>query len=348
MIAAPWGTSAVSEQFRALARTLEERGHAVQLIVGGHRRVPPGSDGISHIATWPSCRPTRAQDFVFLDRLLRERHPDTVIANFGSVNVCMVTAWARRVPNRLATYHTLEAQNLLDRGDTLVGRARRYRKRWVYRLATGLIANSKAAAEDASARFGVSLDRITVRHPAVADVGVGRPSARRGAVCIGRLDPAKGQDVLIRALALVPDLKATFLGGGAERERLEALARAVGVADRCGFRGPASRDEVYGALQSAAFSVVPSRAEAFGLVALESLACGTPVVASRTGGLVEIVRDGIDGALATPGDPASLALAMRRCLAAGAPMREHARARFLNNFELTRFVNDMAEFLESM
>ena len=346
VIATSWAESAISEEFRALASTLQERGHTVQLIVDGHRHVAPGSDGISHIATWPSRRPTRVRDFVFLDRLLRARRPDTVIANFGSVNVCTVTAWAHGVRSRLAWYHTLEAANVLDHGDTLVGRLRRHRKRWVYRLATGIVANSHAAAEDVSVRFGVPSDRILVRHPAVADVGAPGSSARRGAVCVGRLDATKGQDVLVRALVLVPDLEVTFLGAGPERERLESLAGEVGVSDRCVFRGRVSRDEVYRALQRATLSLVPSRAEAFGVVAVESLACGTPVVASRTGGLVEIVRDGIEGALATPGEPASLALAMRRCLASAESMREPARDRFLSTFELTRCVRELADELE--
>jgi glycosyltransferase involved in cell wall biosynthesis len=349
LIATSWNPSAVSALFRALASALEERGHTVQLIVDGHRHVPPGSEGISHVATWPSRRPTHVRDFVFLDELLRERRPDTVIANFGAVNVCLVMAWLRGVPNRLALCHTLEAQNILDHGDGFASRLRRYRKRWVYRLATGLVANSNATAEDLIGGYGVRPERVAVHYLAVADIDpvLHRPR-RRNAVCVGRLNASKGQDVLIRALPLVPELAVTFVGGGPQRERLETLASAVGVADRCMFRGPQSRDEVYREMQGAAFTVVPSRAEAFGFVAVESLACGTPVVASETGGLAEIVRDGTDGALATAGDPVSLAQAMRRCLAAGHSMRENARERFLSNFELTKTIRAIIDRLEGM
>ena len=201
LIATSWNASPLSVQFRALAAALENRGHTVQLIVDGHRRVPPGSEGVSDIATWPSPRPTRLQDFAFLNRLLNQKRPDTVIANFGSVNVCMVMACVRKVPNRLATYNTLEAQNVLDEGNGLVHRLRRYRKRWVYRLATEFLAISNAAAADLGRTYRVRPERVVVCHPAVAEVAPGpRRERRRHAVCVGRLDPSKGQDVVIRAL----------------------------------------------------------------------------------------------------------------------------------------------------
>jgi glycosyltransferase involved in cell wall biosynthesis len=91
-----------------------------------------------------------------------------------------------------------------------------------------------------------------------------------------------------------------------------ALAtRAAPLGDDVTFHGARSRDEIAAFLARAHALVVPSRREGLGMVALEALAVGCPVIASATGGLIELVGEG-DGALVPPGDPAALAAALRR------------------------------------
>jgi glycosyltransferase involved in cell wall biosynthesis len=167
-------------------------------------------------------------------------------------------------------------------------------------------------------------------------------------VCAGRLDHSKGQDVLLAALRRLPDQRLTILGDGPERAALEALADQLDVADRCCFRGEVPRAEVLEEMSRSLVTVVPSRREAFGFVAAESLACGTPVAGSETGGLPEIVRNGVEGWLAPVDDAEALATAITGCLVGGTRMQANARRRFEEAFELGGWVREVADWLESL
>lgn len=120
---------------------------------------------------------------------------------------------------------------------------------------------------------------------------------------VGRLEKLKGVDILVEALAQVeiPGALLVIVGGdpGAEPLKAELMAQAVslGVQDRVRFEGPVAHDRLPLYYQAADVCVVPSYYESFGLVAIEALACGTPVVASRVGGLVSTIDDGVNGFL---------------------------------------------------
>jgi phosphatidylinositol alpha-1,6-mannosyltransferase len=125
-------------------------------------------------------------------------------------------------------------------------------------------------------------------------------------VCVSRLVPRKGQDMLIQAMPLIrrqiPDAALLLAGGGPDRERLAALAGATGVAEHVVFSGSVPWAELPGHYAAGDVFAMPSRTrgggldvEAFGLVYLEASATGLPVVAGRSGGAPETVRDGVTG-----------------------------------------------------
>lgn len=138
-------------------------------------------------------------------------------------------------------------------------------------------------------------------------------------VALGRLTRDKGFDTLLDALARIgpdtPAWRAEIAGDGPEATRLRALIAHFGLESRvrlCGWTAP---DVVPTWLGSAAMLVVPSRwQEPFGLVALQAMQCGIPVIASRVGGLPEIVAEGVSGLLVEPDDPPALAAAIDRLL----------------------------------
>lgn len=133
---------------------------------------------------------------------------------------------------------------------------------------------------------------------------------------VSRFFPVKGIGHLVaafpRVLAECPEARLLLVGRGPEEERLRAQAASLGVADRIVFAG-FQRDA---AAYAGAFdvAVVPSLEEGFGLVAVEAMALGVPVVASRVDGLQEVVADGRSGLLVPPADPAALAEAVLRVL----------------------------------
>jgi glycosyltransferase involved in cell wall biosynthesis len=127
------------------------------------------------------------------------------------------------------------------------------------------------------------------------------------AVFAGRLVKEKGADVLLRAFARAsgraPGSRLIIAGDGPERKNLEALAAKLNLTSSVSFRGYLKPREMNDALSGAWVHVVPSLwDEPFGIVAIEAMARGTTVVASGSGGLGEIVEDGVDGFLVPPGD----------------------------------------------
>ncbi len=135
----------------------------------------------------------------------------------------------------------------------------------------------------------------------------------RRAVTVRRLVDRNGVDVLIDAWRLSGlDDTAELVIGGTGPERASLAARADGL-HNVRFLGFVPDDDLADCYRNATVAVMPTRSgEGFGLMAAEALACGTPVIASRQGALPEVVRDGVDGLLVTPDDPAELAAALRR------------------------------------
>jgi glycosyltransferase involved in cell wall biosynthesis len=199
---------------------------------------------------------------------------------------------------------------------------------FVYRR-TPFIAISESTRRDLVAR-GVPEGNVSLVHCGL-DHARYRPTAPKAAhpavVFVGRLRKYKGVDVLLDAFATVrarlPGARLDILGEGPHRRALEAKAERLGLLGggegaAVRFRGFVSPAEKVALLSAAHVSVCPSPKEGWGLTVIESNACGTAVVASRSPGLVDSVRDGETGLLVPHGDAAALAAAMTRVLEDGA------------------------------
>lgn len=162
----------------------------------------------------------------------------------------------------------------------------------------------------------------------------GTPAATPVVLALGSLVRRKGYDILIDALgrATERDLEVWIGGAGAERESLEEAARAL-AHPRVRFLG--RRDDVPDLLAACDLFVMPSRAEGLGVAALEAMTAGKAVVASRVGGLGEIVLEQRTGLLVPPEDPAALAAALDALIAdpaRRASLGEAGRARVFESF----------------
>ena len=164
-------------------------------------------------------------------------------------------------------------------------------------------------------------------------------------LAVGRLSRYKGFDVLIEALAGAADVDLLLVGGGECEGELRALAAQRGVGGRIAFAGELDDDALAAAYESADAFVLPSRdrGEAFGLVLLEAMRAGLPVIASAIdgSGVGEVVVEDETGLLVPPGDAAALAGAVARLRGDDALRRRlgsGGRARWKSTFTLERSV----------
>ena len=182
----------------------------------------------------------------------------------------------------------------------------------VARRLDGIITSSAASAEQIALGFGVSPARI---HNVLN--GVDLPQPRRARVraprpellFVGRAsDPNKGLEYLLSALALLPrDVTLRVLDSYPAETPMAVQIRALRLGDRVRFEGKVSRPSLEKAFRSASIAVLPSLFEGFGLPAIEALAAGTPVVATRAGALPEVLATAGAGRLVPARDAAALA-----------------------------------------
>jgi glycosyltransferase involved in cell wall biosynthesis len=153
---------------------------------------------------------------------------------------------------------------------------------------------------------------------------------------VGRLNSQKGIALLLEAVACTTrGAELDVIGDGTDRATLESQASRLGIAGRVTFHGAQSQEALVRFCRSAAVVVIPSENEGLGLVAVEAQLCEAPVIAFRSGGLPDVVRDGVTGVLTPPGDVQSLAAAMDALSAdpaRGAQLGRAGRAAALSRF----------------
>ncbi len=237
------------------------------------------------------------------------------------------------------TMHTMaKVKNLLlADGDKPEPSLRVHGEEQVVDVADRLVANTTAEAEELISLYGAPPERVSVVNPGV-NLTVFQPASKGAArrrlglpqdanvlLFVGRIQPLKAPDILLKAAARMlvedPSLRSKLVvacvggpsgNGLAQPELLTDLAAELGISDVVRLAPPAPQDELADWYRAADVTVVPSYNESFGLVALESQACGTPVVAASVGGLRTAVKDGVSGLLIDGHDPHEWAVSLRR------------------------------------
>ena len=238
-------------------------------------------------------------------------------------------------------FHTLGVVKnaLADDASEWVPEARLAAEARIAGLADRIVASTPLERDDLAWYCGADVGRVRVI-PCGVDLDLFRPgdrSAARGRLgfgdewvllFVGRPAPIKGLETLLRALARLKTdgygsapPRLVIVGGDRdegqddERARLRALADALGIGAWLDFRGPQLQSDLPQYYRAADLCLVPSHHESFGMAALEAMACGAPVVASRVGGLAMMIQDGVTGVLIPPRDSAALASAVAALLA---------------------------------
>ncbi len=170
---------------------------------------------------------------------------------------------------------------------------------------------------------------------------------------VGRLHRVKGVDVLIEAMGKVVESEAVELrvvGTGDEEEKLKRMVADKEIEDRVSFLGKKTGMELQGLMGQAEILILPSRSEAFPMTIVESLAAGTPVIASNVGGIPEVIRNGKEGILVEPRDPDGLADAIIELMqnpGKRKKMAENARKR-AENYLWENIVAGLVQYYEEM
>lgn len=265
-----------------------------------------------------------------LEQAWAQDPPDVVHGHFWMSGLAAVAAAGRVGVPAVQTFHALGVVKRRHQGREDTSPAGRVAAE---QAVAGRVDQVVATCSDEAfelVRMGVRRDRISVV-PCGVDTErfhPGGPAAERDPevprlVSIGRLVRRKGVDEAVRALSRVPGAELVVAGGPAagaldddpDIRRLRHVAEQVGVADRVRFFGAVARDDVPALLRSADVVVCVPWYEPFGMVPLEAMAAGRPVVAAAVGGLTDTVVDGVTGVHVPPKRPDKLAVALRRMLA---------------------------------
>ena len=256
----------------------------------------------------------------------------------GQVGTLAQDRWCVPLVHSMHTMAKVKNE-LLAAGDTPEPSTRVIGESQVVAAADRLVANAPSEAEQLIDLYGADPNRVAVISPGV-DLDVFTPGDQRAArarlgiaddarvlLFVGRIQALKAPDVLLRAAAEIlsrsPELRRNLVvavvggpsgSGLAHPEHLEKLASSLGISDLVRFAPPVGQAGLADWYRAADVTVVPSHNESFGLVAVESQACGTPVVAAAVGGLETAVAHGASGVLIDGHDPSDYASAIERIL----------------------------------
>lgn len=343
----------------ALSTALARRGHRVTVYtrrdspdLPAKVRVQPRLE-VVHVDAGPATHVPKDELLPFMEALADgvvqdwgRTPPDIVHGHFWMSGIAALNA-ARSEPEGfrvpvVQTFHALGTVKRRHQGaDDTSPPERRFLEPSVGRSADRIIATCsdevfelKAMGIDTAkvsiAPCGVDLDLFTSEGPADARSGPHR------ILSVGRLVPRKGVDLVIRSLPYLKaagfaDVELLIVGGGArgqdpEAQRLLGLAHDLGVADQVELRGQVPREAMPAIFRSADAVACTPWYEPFGIVPLEAMACGIPVVAAAVGGLTDSVVDHGTGLHVPPKDPAAIAEALAMLLASPALRAKLGRA----------------------
>ncbi len=315
----------------ALADVLAERGHTVEVVTTADVEPPPRSYPVAWAARRSPLRHVRAALLV----RRAARRADVVYATSMIRRAAIGSRLARRpLVVKLVSDEVFERaarggryEGTLDEfqgvGADVRTRFLRATRNAALRGARHVFCPS-AYLRAVALRWGLDAERVSVlpnpapeipQMPSRDELRSELGLTGQALVFAGRLGPQKALGVAFEAIVHVPDVTLVVAGDGPERGALERRSRELGLDGRISFLGSVPRAQVLRLFRAADASVLPSAWENFPHTVVEALAVGCPVIATDVGGVPEVVRDGENGLLVPPGDPAALGAAIARFFA---------------------------------
>lgn len=312
------------------------------------------SHGVSCLDCGCRTRPAYPLGFLQLVALLRRQHVDILHTHLFDPSVVGLAAGAlARTPARVVTRHYSDYHTRINRPvhvwlDRLCTRVSHRVIAVSQHTADHLIEVEKAPPDKVrTIHNGIDFDRVrasSVEAPERVRAEL-RITDRKVILIAARMHPEKGYEVLLRAMpkvaSRIENVTLLVAGTGALEPHYRMLSASLGLEGRVHFLG--FRRDLPDLMVASDVVVLPSLAEAFGLVVAESLYLGVPVVTSSAGGLPEIVQDGVDGLLVPPGDADALAGALVQVLGNDDLRKRLAgagRERIASRFSFERMVRE--------
>ncbi len=322
-------TGGMNVYVRQLARELASIGCQVDVFTRTHDpdepRIFPVGDGarVVHLEAGPAdstLDDLHQYTSAFAEAVIRFQQDEGVEYNLihshywlsGVVATKLAGRW--NIPH-FATFHTLARTKQRARAGERESVTRAHAEQQIISSADSVVVSTQIEKDDITKLYQVNGTPIEVIPPGVdttmfqpADTHAARQHLglpeKRMILYVGRIEPLKGLDILLRAVALLNDRTGTRLlivGGSLEKDaeidRLKTLADDLDISGIVDFTGSISQQQLPAYYNAADVFVLPSWYESFGLVALEAMSCGTPVVVSRVGGLTSFIEHGKTGYL---------------------------------------------------
>lgn len=290
----------------ALAYELAAAGH--QVVFLSHdapefvNELPPNLT----VLRWPGNRPVGWQAFRFVQNVIRQYKIDTLLAHAAAFNVTGLAGRLLRVPNRFGYYHSIYASTVIDNAQSaFVTRIKKWRKRFFIHCYSHMICVSKHAAKDLQLHFDVPSNQCSVVYNSLADRGSNALLSKVTPAPVTfflptRLDPGKNIlsviDGFIQFLQNSSVKARLLIAGFGLQEKIveEKSLQSNGAITFLGFLPYQFIDEH---IQAAHYVVCSTLQEAFGMVNIEAMMLGTPVLANATGGIPEIIEHKKNGLL---------------------------------------------------
>ncbi len=329
---------------RDLAVASAAAGHEVHVVTNsiGGRDKSAVMDGVNvhRISFPPPPKPPDGVTAVMQFDVLAVQAAIEAVKRHGQPDVIHVHDWLTALPGRVLKWTCPDAKLVVTIHDTAHGKhfgeldpsqqSTADLERWIGEHADEVVCCSEHVLRELTDTYGVDPSKITIIPCGVdrssfevdGDLDALREtfaeSDERIVLYVGRLDKEKGIQYLVEAVSRVmtvhPKTKLVIAGKGVLQEAIQKHAHNVGVGDRVLFVGYVTGSVLSGLYRRADVLVVPSTYEPFGLVALEGMVCGAPLVASTAGGLGDIVEHEQTGLSVPPADVGALAEAITRLL----------------------------------
>ena len=295
--------TAIPDYFKYLGEEFNNNNFLVIFIFDGKvKTLPPNGKNIKYF-TYPNQRPTRLKDFIFICKIIKKEKPVLCISNFGSTNIVSIASYVFGVPNRINYLHTSPNQLRIDsKKNSIHDWFLIQRKILILKINTHVITNSTMMSELITKSFKIKKNKISVL-PYLLEKSKNNwepLDKREFSICIvGRLSLSKGHKNLLYAfnecLKTNPKLNLLIVGNGPEKNTLQKLTESLKQKNRVAFLGNIPNKDI-GAIFSKCFaSISASKSEAFGIVNIESLREGTPVICTNTEGAKDIIVNGKNG-----------------------------------------------------